>query len=143
MDEDYIKTLSYEEKIIFLKILCKMVKADGVIDNEEIIFLKMVGARYGIDNSTMVSIIKSADSINVPAEAAKITNRQHALQLIKELCVLANIDEDLHDHELDIIINTARAMNIEDERIILINRWVLDSLILSRTGNIIMEQDNE
>ena len=143
MDEDYIKTLSYEEKIIFLKILCKMVKADGVIDNEEISFLKMVGARYGIDNSTMVSIIKSADSINGPAEAAKITNRQHALQLIKELCVLANIDEDLHDHELDIIIDTARAMNVEDERIILINRWVLDSLILSRTGRIIMEQDNE
>ncbi|MBO6280969.1 MAG: hypothetical protein J6N49_00410 [Alphaproteobacteria bacterium] len=143
MDEDYSKTLSYEEKIIFLKILCIMVKADSVIDNEEINFLKMVGARYGIDNSTMVSIIKSADSINGPAEAAKITNRQHALQLIKELCVLANIDEDLHDHELDIIIDTARAMNIEDERIILINRWVLDSLILSRTGRIIMEQDNE
>lgn len=142
MDEEYIQTLSYDEKIIFLKLLCKIIKADGVIDNEEIAFLKMVAARYGIDNNTMISIIKSADSINGPAEASKIKNRQHALQLIKELCVLANIDEDLHDTELDIIIDAARAMNVEDERIILINRWVLDSLILSRTGRIIMEQDN-
>ncbi|MEE6207910.1 MAG: hypothetical protein VZR95_07650 [Alphaproteobacteria bacterium] len=142
MDEDYIKTLSYDEKIIFLKLFCKMVKADGIIDSDEIEFLKMVGVRFGIDNSTMVPIIKAADSIDGPAEAAKITNRQHALQLVKELCVLANIDEDLHDNELDIIIDAARAMNIEDDRIILINRWVLDSMILSRTGRIILEQDN-
>lgn len=142
MDEDYIKTLLPDEKITFLKLLCKMVKADSLVDNEEINFLKIVAARYGVDNNTMVAIIKNADSIDVQAEARKITNRQHALQLVKELCVLANIDEDLHDSELDIIIDTARAMNIEDDRIILINRWVLDSLILSKTGRIIMEEDN-
>ena len=40
MDEDYIKTLSAEERIIFLKVFCAMVRADGVIDAEEINFLK-------------------------------------------------------------------------------------------------------
>lgn len=142
MDESYIQTLSHEERLAYLRIFCRMIKADGSIDAEEINFLKMIAARYGVDNATMVSIIKSADSIDCMAEARKIVGRQHALELIKELCVLANIDDDLHDNELDIIIDAARVMGVEDEKVILINRWVLDSLILQKTGNVIMERDN-
>ena len=142
MNDDYIKSLSMSEKLAFLRLLCKMIKADATIDNDEINFLKISAARYGVDNNTMVNIIKGADRIDVSEEAAQITNRKHALQLIKELCVLANIDDDLHDNELDVIIDAARAMNIEDEKVILINRWVLDSLILSKTGKVIMEEEN-
>ena len=142
MDEDYIKTLSNEEKMIFLKVFCAMVRADGVIDAEEVNFLKDISLRYGVESSVMVEIIRNAAGINYVEEAGKITNRQHALQLVKELCVLANIDEDLHDNELDIIIDVARVMGIEDEKVVLINRWVLDSFILSKTGQIILEQNN-
>lgn len=142
MDDSYIDTMTYEEKIIFLKLFCRIVKADGSVDAEEIAFLKQIAARYGIDNNTVVNIIKNSGTTNVVEEASKITNRQIALQLVKELCVLANIDSDLHDSELDIIIDAATAMGIENEKIVLINRWVLDSMILSRTGEIIMEQDN-
>ena len=141
MDSDYIKTLSHEEKIIFLKVFCCLVRADSNIDAEEISFLKTIAARYGIDNNTVISIIKMPQ-INSAAEAQKITNRSHALQLVKEMCVLANIDNDLADAELDIVIDCARAMGVEDEKIVLINRWVLDSLILTKTGQIIMEQNN-
>lgn len=142
MNDDYIKSLSSTEKLVFLKLLCKMIKADATIDNDEVNFLKIAAARYGVDNNTMVNIIKGGDRIDVSEEAAQITNRKHALQLIKELCVLANIDDDLHDNELDVIIDAARAMNVEDEKVILINRWVLDSLILSKTGKVIMEEEN-
>lgn len=141
MDDEYIQTLSYDEKLIFLKVFCRLVRADGNIDADEIAFLKSIAARYGIDNNTMLSIIKDPN-IDFVAEAQKISNRAHALQLVKEMCVLANIDNDLADAELDIVIDSARAMGIEDEKIILINRWVLDSLILSKTGQIIMEQNN-
>lgn len=141
MDDEYIQTLSYDEKLIFLKVFCRLVRADGNIDADEITFLKSIAARYGIDNNTMLSIIKDPN-IDYVAEAQKINNRAHALQLVKEMCVLANIDNDLADAELDIVIDSARAMGVEDEKIILINRWVLDSLILRKTGQIIMEQNN-
>ena len=140
-DSDYIATLSYEEKLVFLKIFCCLVRADGKVDADEIDFLKSIAARYGIDNNTMLSIIKDPH-VNYVEEARKITNRAHALQLVKELCVLANIDNDLADNELDIVIDSAHAMGIEDDKIVLINRWVLDSLILAKTGEIIMEQNN-
>jgi len=142
MDNDYIQTLSYEERLIFIRLFCKIIKADGNIDSGEIEFLKAISARYGVDNQTIVNIIKGTSQINVAAEAEKISDRGHALELIKELCVLSNIDEDAADNELDIIIDAARAMGIEDEKVILINRWVLDSLILNKTGNIIMERSN-
>lgn len=141
MDDEYIQTLSYDEKIIFFKIFCCLVRADGSVDSTEISFLKSIGARYGIDNDTMVGIIKNTN-IDYVAEAQRISDRSHALQLVKEMCVLANIDNDLADAELDIVIDSARAMGVEDEKIVLINRWVLDSLILSKTGQIIMEQNN-
>jgi uncharacterized tellurite resistance protein B-like protein len=141
MDDDYISSLSFNEKIIFLKIFCCLVRADGNIDADEINFLKSIAARYGVDNNTVVNIIKDTN-IDYVGEARNITNRQHALQLVKEMCVLANIDNDLADAELDIVIDSARAMGIEDEKIVLINRWVLDSLILTKTGQIIMEQNN-
>lgn len=142
MAEDYIKELSTEEKIVFLKIICKLIKADGSIDEDEIAFLKQTAEIFGVDNNAVLSVIKVADSIDYVAEARKITNRSHALQLIKELCALANVDDDLDDKELDIIIDSAHAMNIEDEKIILINRWVLDSQIVAQTGRIIMEENN-
>lgn len=142
MDEDYIKTLSNDEKLAFLRIFCAMVRADGAVDAEEITFLKKISLRYGIDNATVIDIIKNAANISLIEQARKITNRKHALQLIKELCVLANIDEDLHDSELDIIIDVARTCGVEDDKVVLINRWVLDSFILSKTGEIILEQSN-
>lgn len=141
MDDDYISTLSFNEKVVFLKIFCCLVRADGNIDADEINFLKSIAARYGVDNNMVVGIIKDTN-IDYVAEARNITDRQHALQLVKEMCVLANIDNDLADAELDIVIDSARAMGVEDEKIVLINRWVLDSLILTKTGQIIMEQSN-
>ena len=142
MDEEYISSLSETEKLAFLKIFCKLIKADGNIDSEEVNFLKMIASRYDVSNAKMVEIIKNADNIDYMTEAHSISSRQHALELIKELCVLANIDEDLHDKELDIIIDIARVLGVEDEKVVLINRWVLDSLILNKTGRIIMEKDN-
>ena len=75
-------------------------------------------------------------------EAKKITERTKALQLIKELCLLANIDKDLSDGELDIIIDVAEATNIEQDKVIQINRWVLNNLVLAKVGRIILEEDN-
>ena len=141
MDNDYIKTLSNEEKLIFLKIFCCLIRADSNIDAEEITFLKKIAARYGVDTNTVIGIIKTP-KIDCVAEARKITSRPHALQLVKEMCVMANIDNDLADEELDVVIDCARAMGVEDEKIVLINRWVLDSLILTKTGQLIMEENN-
>ncbi|HCU58375.1 MAG TPA: hypothetical protein DIC64_00145 [Alphaproteobacteria bacterium] len=142
MDEEYIKTLSEEEKIVFLKLFCVLIKSDNEIDQDEISFLKMISAKYGVPETTIVEIIKSANSIDAVREAEKIKDRLHALELVKELCFLANVDDSLHENELGTIINISRAMHVEDEKLILINRFVLDSLILYKAGRVILEKEN-
>lgn len=142
MDDDYIKELTEEEKRVFLSICCKLIKADNKIDELEIDFLRLIAERYNVDDSFVVEIIK-AQNIDHIELAKKIHNRQHALELIKELCVLANIDSDLHDNELDIIIDVAKAMKIENKKVLLINRWVLDCAIVSKTGELIMERNHD
>ena len=142
MDNKYIHELTQEEKLIFVKIFCKLINIDSSVEKEEIEFLKVISKRYGLDNNIVVDIIRSSKNIDHIAEARKITNRQHALELIKELCVLSNVDDEVQDAELDIIIDVADAMRIEEEKILLINRWVLDSAIVAKTGQIIMERNN-
>lgn len=143
MNNDYCDDLTYEEKIVFLKILCKMIKVDGEVDVEELGMLSSLSKYFGVAKEEVINIIKSIKDIDFINELDKINNRQHALELIKELCVLANIDEDLHDRELDFIVDVARALNVEDDKVVLINRWVLDSIILNKAGQIIMEKTNE
>ena len=36
MNDDYINELSMLEKTVFLKLFCKMIKADSTVDNDEI-----------------------------------------------------------------------------------------------------------
>ena len=143
MGDDFIKSLSKDEKIVFLKIFCKLIKSDGNVDGSEIEFLKAVAKRYGLDNATVVEIIKTVSSIDYITEARKIKDRKHALQLIKELSVLANIDESLDDTELDILIDVAQAMHIEDEKVVQINRWVLNNFVLAKAGRVLLEEDDE
>ena len=142
MNMDYVQDLSYEEKIIFLKLFCVLIKTDNDVDSDEIAFLKSVAQRYGIDSTTTLSIIKNTNPDAYISEAANIVNRGHALELLKELCFLANVDDTLHDAELDIIIRIANMLSIEHEKLLLINRFVLDNIILSKTGQIIMEKEN-
>ena len=142
MDGKYIQELTQEEKLVFIKIFCKMINIDNSVEKEEIEFLKIISNRYGVNNNIVVDIIKSSKNIDHKVEAGKITNRQHALELIKELCVLANVDDEVDDAELDVIVDVAEAMGIEEEKILLINRWVLDSAIVAKTGQIIMERND-
>ena len=142
MDGKYIQELSQEERLVFVRLFCKLINIDNSVEKEEIEFLKVISNRYGLNNNVVVDIIRSAKNIDHKAEARKISNRQHALELIKELCVLANVDDAVDDGELDVIIDVAESMGIEEEKILLINRWVLDSAIVAKTGQIIMERSN-
>lgn len=142
MGDDYIDSLSDDEKLAFLSIFCILVRADGYVEAEEVDFLKMMARRYKIDDSVVVNIIKESEHINLDTVVRRVIGRSHALELIKELCFIANIDENLNDNEVDTIINVAQKLNIENDKVVMINRWVLDNLALNKTGMIILEKNN-
>ncbi len=138
---EYIATLSPEEKRIFVESFCCMVCSDKKVAKEEIDFLKNIGKMYEIPESDIVNIMKSLNKEQILAKVGQITERKKALQLVKELCYLANSDSGLDDDEIDFIIDIAERLNVENDKIKQINKWVLDKLVLLKTGDIILENE--
>ena len=69
-----------------------------------------------------------------------INNRRAALELIKEMCVLAHADDELSDSETLLIGRVGRAMGVELEKIEQISKWVIDRLVWLEEGKIIFEE---
>lgn len=138
---EYIATLSPEEKRIFVESFCCMVCSDKKVAKEEIDFLKNIGKMYEIPEAEIVNIMKNLNKEEILAKVSQITERKKALQLVKELCFLANSDSGLDDDEIDFIIDIAERLNVENEKIKQINKWVLDKLVLLKTGDIILENE--
>ena len=116
-----------------------MVYSDKNVAKEEIEFLKGIGKIYDIQEAEIVTILKSMKRDEVLDRVVQITDRKKALQLVKELCYLANSDSGLDDSEIDFIIDVAEKLNVESEKIKQINKWVLDKILLQKTGEIILE----
>ena len=96
---------------------------------------------YEIPEAEIVNIMKNLNKEEILAKVSQITERKKALQLVKELCFLANSDSGLDDEEIDFIIDIAERLNVENEKIKQINKWVLDKLVLLKTGDIILENE--
>ena len=96
---------------------------------------------YEIPEAEIVNIMKNLNKEQILEKVSRITERKKALQLVKELCFLANSDSGLDDDEIDFIIDIAERLNVENEKIKQINKWVLDKLVLLKTGDIILENE--
>ena len=75
-------------------------------------------------------------------QARMITDRAKALMLIKDMCMVANIDSSLEDSEIDYILDIAAAMYIEPERVKEINAVVNEYLAVSQKACILLEQEH-
>ena len=135
----YIAGLTAEERRIFVECFCCMVYSDAKVAKEEINFLKEIGKMYGIEEKEIVSFLQNINKQATLEKTTQITDRKKSLQLVKELCYLANSDTGLDDEEIDFIIDVAEKMKIESDKIKQINKWVLDKIVLLKTGDIILE----
>jgi uncharacterized tellurite resistance protein B-like protein len=135
----YIAELTHEERRLFVECFCCMVYSDKKVVKEEIAFLKNIGKMYGMEEKEIVSILQNLNKEEVMQKASLVTDRKKSLQLVKELCYLANSDTGLDDDEIDFIIDIAEKMHVESDKIKQINKWVLDKIVLLKTGDIILE----
>lgn len=141
-DKNFINTLSEGEKFIFLKAICGLVAADRKISRDELLYLKEMALKYNVSGETLSTMIKTANKETIPAQVRKITNRSKALMLIKDLCMVANIDVDFTDNEIDYILDVADAMGIEAQRVRDINSLVNQYFSISQKAARLLEQDN-
>ncbi len=138
---DFLEHMNDREVFIFLKILAQLASSDGQLQQEEKEFIQMVARSYGIEGEKLQQLLMSEDEEEVVKIAAEITNRKVALQIIKEMCLLAHSDENLSEKETLLIGKVAKAMNVELEKVAQISQWVIDRIIWLEQAKIIFEEE--
>lgn len=141
-DKNFINTLTNGERFIFLKIICGTVAANRELSREELLYLKETALKYTVSGESLSNMIKSYDHDTLIKQARMITDRTKALMLIKDMCMVANIDSRLDDSEIDYILDIAEAMGIEPERVRDINTVVNEYMAVSQKACILLEQEN-
>ncbi len=139
-DMEVLKKMNEDEKVVYLKALTRLAKSDGEFDDDEKEFIVNMARALGIaaDRREEVLSIKSDDEL--VNEVKIIKERPKALELVKEMCMLANSDSDLSENEIRLIGKVGTAMGVELEKIQEISQWVIDRIIWLEQGKIIFEK---
>ena len=139
-DMEVLSKLTEDQKVAFMKAFSRLAGADGHLDEDELAFIRSMARIYGISDKRVDEILK-IDSDEVVVNAVKvIDNRRAALELIKEMCVLAHADDELSDQETLLIGRVGQAMGVELEKIEQISNWIIDRIIWLEQAKIIFEE---
>lgn len=137
----YTTAMTKEQKLIFLKTLVALAKADTKIDGNEKDFLKGMSLVFNLPQEDIdIKHIPSEDEVVDMVKVIK--DRKLAMNLIKEMCMLANFDGDMSDEEIVLIGRVGEAMGLSVDKIQDISQWVIDRIVLQERGKIIFEQFN-
>lgn len=139
-DMQYLADMTEDEKVVFLKALTRLAKIDGHLDESEKEFIKEIAVVFKVPASRHDDIMKVKDDNEVVDAVKLIQDRKKALELVKEMCLLANSDSDLSDNETLLIGRVGQAMGVELEKIQQISQWVIDRIIWIEEGKIIFEK---
>jgi len=127
-------------RIAYLKAFTRLASTDGNFDENERAFIKSLIRKYQIAPQHENEILEEKDTEAVIEGVKLITNRRMALELIKELCILAHADDVLTDDETVFIGRVGQAMGVELDKIEQISNWVIDKIILAEEAKIIFEE---
>ncbi len=132
MDED--------SRVAYLKAFTRLACADGSFDENERRFVKNLAKTYQISENRIGEVLAPDDGDVIVENLKKIKSRRVALELIKELCILAHADDVLTDKETLFIGRVGQAMGVELDKIEQISNWVIDKIILAEEAKIIFEE---
>lgn len=135
----YLDEATETQKKVFFQALVCLSGIDGRTEQEEIDYIAGIAQKHKIDNFT--EICKFKDDKEVIENAKVINNRHLALELLRQLCTLAHVDNILSDEETLFIGKIGLAMDIEIEKIEQISEWVVETLILKAQAKLIFEEN--
>ena len=140
MNMDCLCRLNENQRIAFMRALSRLASVDGTLDDDEKYFIKSAAEIYGISKERIDEILNKSSDDDIVEAVKIIDDRRAALELIKEMCVLAHADDVLSDDEVLFIGKVGEAMGVELEKIEQISQWVIDRMIWLEEAKIIFEE---
>ena len=139
-DMEYLNKLDENQRGVIIKILARLANADGKLDDSEKEFIRQVAKVYKVSEKRIEEILNFGSDEDIIQSAKIINNRKVALELIKEMCILAHADNELTESETLFIGRVGQAMGVELEKIQQISQWVIERIIWMEEAKIIFEE---
>lgn len=139
MEDDFISTLNADEKLLFLRSLLAMIKADGRIDDKERTLAHELARLYDVAGCSEVLKNPQPKSMLLNEMKALAGNRKKAMLLLRELLIIAHIDDDFDEKEMSFVEEAARALEIDERLVLELNQLILDYKLLQLRAGKIME----
>ncbi|CCZ30726.1 unknown [Proteobacteria bacterium CAG:495] len=139
MEDDFISTLNADEKLLFLRSLLAMIKADGRIDDKERALAHELARLYDVAGCSEVLKNPQPKSMLLNEMKALAGNRKKAMLLLRELLIIAHIDDDFDEKEMSFVEEAARALEIDERLVLELNQLILDYKLLQVRAGKIME----
>lgn len=139
MDDNFISELTPEERKIFLKTILQLITIDGRIDDREREIAHELFKIYNISNPSEIlkqPLHKEDIITEIPLI---ITEHKKALFLLRELLIIAHIDDDFDEKEMFFIENVAHALNVDNNTVLELNQLILDYKLWQQKYKKIME----
>lgn len=150
MADDYIQQLSETEKVTFVRALIFLIKSDGSFDDRERECIHEIVNIYNIKDKVAAINAPMGEDILLTEIANTINDRHKALLLIRELLTMAHVDEELGDAEVNFIEKVAAKLNIEPEKVLQINKlvlerkdWLVKSAVVMESAQFLIEEKQD
>lgn len=139
MEDDFISTLNADEKLLFLKSLLAMIKADGRIDDKERALAHELARLYDVAGCSEVLKNPQPKSMLLNEMKALAGNRKKAMLLLRELLIIAHIDDDFDEKEMEFVEQVSLALGIDEKLVLELNQLILDYELLQLRAKKLME----
>ena len=137
MEMECLSKLTKKQRIAFIQTFLYLAHADGKLSKTEKDFIINLAEAYGLSEKDRDEVLSVKDEATILKNAKSIKDKRAAMELIKELCVLAYADEGLTDKELLFIGKIGKATGVKPEKIEQISKWVIDRIIWLEEGKLI------
>ncbi|MBQ9034956.1 MAG: TerB family tellurite resistance protein [Alphaproteobacteria bacterium] len=135
----YLPEATAEQKKAFFQALVCLSGIDGHMGDEEVDYIMKVAKTYNINSFSEISNFSSVDEV-IANVKEQINYRPLALELLREMCTLAHVDNVLSDEETLLIGKIGLALGIKIEKIEQISEWVVEHIIWCEQAKLIFEE---
>lgn len=126
------------EKIDYLTLIATLASADGNVSDEEISFLRQLCKNLKLSSKgvgVVLSVAEDPEEVDVEHTINRLSQTKLRFTLITDMLFLAKKDQDYRSEEKRMIQSIAKKLNIEEDQLLTLEKYV-DAIIRSQeAGN--------
>ena len=133
--------LTLEQKFVYLRLIGRLVCADSISNLIEKKYIQDLMRRFqfSVDDIKNISVYSPSDELKTVLQP--IQGRKMALDLLHCLWFVASIDDNIADHEITIIRQTANILGINENEVLKLNGFVQDEIAFLRQAQEVLSAE--